>query len=148
MKLRENEEVLKVGKIHWTQFLLAGVWAFLLTISAIANTIAKAPASTVFIILLVGFLPLGVVMLKNFLREILITNQRVYIAEGIISKRVIDVPFHKINSIETKIGILDRMISCGTILIYTGHSKPYPVKRLIAPEDFTDTISKITQGGK
>lgn len=67
------------------------------------------------------FIPWAIIAFLRFLwDEIIITDQKVYIKTGVISKSTVTTPLDKINNIHINKGILGRILNYGTVIIQSG----------------------------
>jgi membrane protein YdbS with pleckstrin-like domain len=59
-------------------------------------------------------------LLRFLWDEIIVTNKKVYIRTGVISKSVVTTPIEKVNNIHIHKGLIGRMLDYGTIVIQSG----------------------------
>jgi membrane protein YdbS with pleckstrin-like domain len=64
-----------------------------------------------------------------------VTNKRVLVRTGIITKVGRDIPLFRINDVSTEKGPLDRLFGCGTIVIADASEKPGLVLRDVPDVD-------------
>ncbi|KAB8039129.1 PH domain-containing protein [Silvanigrella paludirubra] len=142
LKLRANEELKIKVDFHWSSYLVPGLWAFAITIGFISHVISGG--SNLVMILIIGWGPLIYKLLANRCKDYSVTNQRLYVEEGIIAKKKKDIPLQKINDLEVSQGIIQRMLGSGNILVLTGNDKPTKLTNIDNPEVFKNKISEIT----
>ncbi len=46
-----------------------------------------------------------------------VTNRRVLVREGVLTRQGIDIPMSRINSVQFRHNIIERMLGCGTLII-------------------------------
>ncbi|MEK2646086.1 PH domain-containing protein [Bdellovibrio sp. BCCA] len=142
-KLRDNEEIKMKATFHWSDYLVAGFWAFICTpgfFVSMADDSNRMPSPVFFAI--VAYAPLLYKILKNRSKKYLITNQRLYIENGILTKTATDVPLNKINDIAFSQNFIERLFDVGSLSILTGNDKGNNVKGIVNPEGFRECLSK------
>lgn len=148
LKLRNNEELKIKADFHWSSYLFAGIWAFFGVIGTIGSLVGEknqGESSPSIVMMLIVFLgPLLYKMLANYCKDYSVTNQRLYVEEGIIAKKKKDIPLQKINDLEVNQGIIQRMLGAGNIMVLTGNDKPTKLTNIDNPETFKNQISEIT----
>lgn len=66
-------------------------------------------------------IPWAIYALLRFLwDEIIVTNKKVHIKTGVISKNVVTTPIDKINNININKGLFGRILNYGTVVIQSG----------------------------
>ena len=53
-----------------------------------------------------------------------LTNRRVLVREGILTRSGIDIPLSRINSVQFRHSIIDRILGCGTLIIESASDEP------------------------
>ncbi|WII72350.1 PH domain-containing protein [Bdellovibrio sp. 22V] len=142
-KLRENEEVKMSASFHWSDYLVAGFWAAICTPGFLMTVIEKserAPSPMLFA--LIAYSPIIYKFIKNKSRKYLITNQRLYIETGILTKTATDVPLNKINDIAFSQNFIERLFDVGSLNILTGNDKGNAIRGIVNPEIFRECLSK------
>lgn len=94
--LKQNEKVLFDSKMHWALLAFTALWSWILY-----------------------FVPLVYVYLRYATSEIAVTNQRLVVKSGILSKNIDDVPLDKINNIHIRQSLLGRIFGYATVHIQT-----------------------------
>lgn len=149
IQLRENEIMHKEAHFHWSVYLLPGIWAFiwLIVFISILKSISSFDAAQFFkslsIISAIAFSPALYIWIKNKSKTYMVTNQRLYVEEGIFSKVKRDIPFNKINDIFTKQSLWQRILGSGNLSVLTGNDVPIFLKNLDYPEQFHEALSKV-----
>lgn len=148
LHLRENEELKIKVDFHWLYFLNAALWAgvgLLFILSTASNKEFELTATHMFIYSIIFFGPLTYKVLANLCKDYSVTSQRLYVEEGILSKKKRDIPLNKINDLEVSQGIIQRIFGAGNILVHTGNDKPTKIQGINEPEEFKSHLSKIVE---
>ena len=144
-KLRENEEIKMTAKFHWSDYLVSGTWALLCTPALIVSIFSKdVSMPSPFMFFLIGYMPLIYKILKNRSKKFHITNQRLYIEKGILTKTSADVPLNKINDITFSQNFIERIFNVGNLQILTGNDKGNIIQGICEPELFRECLSKYS----
>jgi uncharacterized membrane protein YdbT with pleckstrin-like domain len=53
-----------------------------------------------------------------------VTTRRVLVREGVLSRHGIDIPMSRINSVEFRHTLLERLLGCGTLIIESASEEP------------------------
>jgi len=94
--LKPNEEILFETRLHWAFLVLTALWSWILI-----------------------FIPLIIAILKYISTEFVVTNQRIVIKHGILSKNVDEASLDKIQNISLRQGFIGRLVGFGTIIVQT-----------------------------
>lgn len=154
IKLKDTEEVKGEVHFHWSAFIVAKLWAGVgilavlgLVIGSFAEKSAEAPEQpflpTLIWMSALFFGPFLYKWLQNKSKSYVVTNQRVYVEEGILSKSKVDLPLNKINDVSVKQGLVQRMFGSGNLLLLTGNNKPTLIKDIDNPDNFKNVISDM-----
>ncbi|MES2471274.1 MAG: PH domain-containing protein [Pseudomonadota bacterium] len=115
--LMEGERVILQTRIHGIVFLppavmiLLGVGLFMIPVAGL-------------LVLLVGVVMLAGAWIRHWTSEFAVTDRRVIIKVGLISRQTIEINMSKVESVEVRQGILARMLNYGTIVVIgTGGTK-------------------------
>ena len=150
--LRDNEEIKEEVHFHWSAFIIAKVWAGLGTLVLILSAAGhmmndtqnkESAASSLVFAAFLFWGPFLVKWLQNKSKKYIVTNQRVYIEEGVLAKSKVDLPLNKINDVTTKQSFLQRMLGSGSVEILTGNDKSTLIKDIDDPDKFKDSISAL-----
>ena len=149
IKLKANEEIRATANFHWSSYIFAGVWAAFFCLAALVSLISvaqgKSSVGALVQILVIGFFPLGFRLLQNKCKHYVVTNQRLYVEQGILAKTKRDIPLNKINDLEMNQGILQRYWDAGNIFVLTGNDKPTRLTNISAADDFKAKISAMLE---
>jgi len=77
-------------------------------------------ATVASLILIFGFLLSLIISLSNYVKEYVVTDKRILIKSGIIGTDFNSIYFTEIKSADVNVGLIDKMLSVGTISIDTG----------------------------
>ena len=115
--LLPDEKIIYQTKLHWRIYIPAIVFGIILL-----PFLAMGKHGLLFM-LIPGMLALVAwLQIKN--SEFVVTNKRVLIKVGILSRRTVELLLKKVETVGVNQGILDRILSSGTItIIGTGGTK-------------------------
>jgi uncharacterized membrane protein YdbT with pleckstrin-like domain len=134
--LATDEQVVLHRHPHWKR-LIAPVLALLVT-TALAAFLAALVARTGWdantkkvvsaVVAGVWLLLVGWLTLRPFLAwlttHFVITDRRVMYRHGVLTRAGIDIPLARINSVEFRHGLVDRMVRTGTLIIESASQDP------------------------
>lgn len=119
--LKPKENVLIETKLHWAIILFTALWSWILF-----------------------FIPLIYVVLLYITTEFAVTNQRVVIKYGILSKNVEEAPLDKIQNISLRQSFIGRLLGYGTMSVQTAATfgrdtfryvdRPIQIKKIVSEE--------------
>lgn len=104
--------------------LVGGIWL------AMSGRDLAAPWGTVAPIAIgvVGLVLIGWLFVAPLLRwrstHFIITTERLIAREGVIKRTGIDIPMSRINSVQFRHGLLDRLFGCGTLIVESASDEP------------------------
>jgi len=114
--LHPGEDVVFEGHPSWRAllaFYLTGLVGALL-VAAIVAIAASVPAGV-----LVGIVLAGLVVLVGFVRRMattyMVSNQRLYIRRGLLSKRVQQTRIDRVQNVNTDQSVVERLLRVGTV---------------------------------
>jgi uncharacterized membrane protein YdbT with pleckstrin-like domain len=120
--LNRNEEVALDLRPHWWYFgrqILTGIPLFILIVLILAwsaDGFVKDAANWIVIGLVVAWVIwLGVKYMAWSRTYFVVTNQRVIYRTGVVSRRGVEIPLERINNINFRQRILERMIGAGNL---------------------------------
>jgi membrane protein YdbS with pleckstrin-like domain len=134
--LADDEQVVLHRHPHWKR--LTGPVLILLTSTALAsfgaacvNSMGWAQNATTVVSVVIGVIWLVIVgwfTLWPFLAwattHFVITDRRVMFRHGLLTRTGIDIPLARINSVEFRHGLLDRLMRTGTLIIESASQDP------------------------
>jgi uncharacterized membrane protein YdbT with pleckstrin-like domain len=143
--LQPDEQVKYVGKLHWTIYRNAILFAILaMIVAGFAVTLAENPQSLALAIAGV----LGILALVSFLgawfvrvsTEIVVTDKRIIHKVGWISRRTEEINISKVETVDVAQGIVGRIFDFGTVLIRGIGGSWEPLRRVASPLQLRNAI--------
>lgn len=131
-ELAPEEELLLHRHPHW-KMLIVPVMVFLVAIAVCAflaalvrNQSWSSPAWIALAVL--GFIAIVAFTILPVLRwrttHFVLTDRRVIIRQGMLTRTGLDIPMTRINSVRFRHGLLDRMLGTGTLIIESASDEP------------------------
>jgi uncharacterized membrane protein YdbT with pleckstrin-like domain len=134
--LATDERVVLHRHPHWKR--LIGAVLVLLLATALASFTAAVVKQTdwdstarnvvMIVVLVVWLIVVGWLTLWPFLNwwttHFVITDRRVMFRHGVLTRSGIDIPLARINSVEFRHGLIDRMVRTGTLIIESASQDP------------------------
>jgi uncharacterized membrane protein YdbT with pleckstrin-like domain len=117
--LMTGETVLHRAHLHWKVFFWPAVFFFLLV-------------------------PLVVVMIRNATSEFAVTNRRVIVKVGLISRVTLELNLAKVESIGVEQSLLGRVLNYGTIVVVGTGGTREPFKDIADPMGFRRAVNEAT----
>jgi uncharacterized membrane protein YdbT with pleckstrin-like domain len=130
------------------------VWACFVSLTCLAvyagnNSAQKSFSGPMMGACLFGWLPFLASYLKFKTTHYYVTNLRIYLTSGILSRTIRDIPLSKVNDVVFSQGILDRLNKTGRLRILTGNDAGAYIKQIERPEEFREAIATlIVQAGQ
>ncbi|HEY2765174.1 MAG TPA: PH domain-containing protein [Pseudonocardiaceae bacterium] len=130
--LRPDERVVLHKHPHWKMLVLP-VLAFLLIVALcayLAALVARQPWAFPAWIALAVLGGIGVIwltlapLLRWRTTHFVLTTRRVLVREGVLSRSGIDIPVNRINSVQFRHTLVERMLGCGTLSIESASDEP------------------------
>ena len=120
-----GEEIVMHKHPHWKMLILPVV--VLLVVVAVVSYLAAvigAQSWSPWARLVLGVIGLGLVVRLTLVPVIrwrtthfVVTNRRVLVREGLITRRGMDIPMRRITGVEFRQGLLERLLGVGTLVI-------------------------------
>ena len=120
-----GEEIIMHKHPHWKMLILPVL--VLLVVVAVVSYLAAvigAQSWSPWARLVLGVIGLGLVVRFTLVPVIrwrtthfVVTNRRVLVREGLITRRGMDIPMRRITGVEFRQGILERLLGVGTLVI-------------------------------
>lgn len=115
--LQSDEKIIAIGKTHWIVLLYIIIPQILITTFCIFDIQNKSEQTwSMYLFLTIFFIVLWS-QVVTYCREFVITNKRVLLKIGIISRTTKEFRYEKLESCDVKQGLLGRMLSFGTVII-------------------------------
>ncbi|MPZ66678.1 MAG: PH domain-containing protein [Pseudonocardiaceae bacterium] len=117
---------------HW-KMLVAPVLAFLLIVAAGAFVAALAAGQSWefygwIAVGVIGGIGVGWLTLAPLLRwrttHFIVTNRRVLVREGVLTRTGIDIPLNRVNSVQFRHSFVERMLGVGTLMVESASDEP------------------------
>jgi uncharacterized membrane protein YdbT with pleckstrin-like domain len=123
--LVEGEQVVVHRHPHWKKIVLpvlalllvAGLGSYLAALSA-AQTWASwswLAIAGIGLVLVVWLTVIPVIRWRT--THFVVTTRRVLVREGVLTRKGMDIPMGRINSVQFRHNIIERMVGCGTLII-------------------------------
>lgn len=134
--LAPEEQLLLHRHQHWKALLMPGFWAIVLTALAgglsawIASFDVTGTMANVWPYLVWGvwFLLFVWLCIAPFIRwattHFVITDRRIMYRTGVFTRTGIDIPVARINSVQFRHGLIDRMLKTGTLIVESASDDP------------------------
>jgi uncharacterized membrane protein YdbT with pleckstrin-like domain len=130
--LGEDEHVVIHKHPHW-KMLFWPIVVFLITVAAGAYLAALVSNQSwhLYAWIAIGAIALIVIcwiVLGPLIRwrttHFVLTTHRVMVREGVLTRSGIDIPMSRINSVQFRHGLLDRLVGAGTLIIESASDEP------------------------
>lgn len=134
--LATDERVVLHRHPHWKR-LIGAVLVLLLATALASFTVAVVKQTdwdstarnvVMIVVLVVWLVVVGWLTLWPFLNwwttHFVITDRRVMFRHGVLTRSGIDIPLARINSVEFRHGLIDRMVRTGTLIIESASQDP------------------------
>ena len=154
LQLRPDELLMTKAQIHWISslkqtFILLGALALGVATLVVGRDQEGATGRLIFALCMVifGGFPLLRVWLRNRFNTFTVTNQRIVVEEGFLSRFTTEIALSKINDMTMRQGLLQRLVGAGDIAIFTGNDISTVFKNVDAPENLRKMISRARLKG-
>ena len=146
ISLKTNETIIKEVNFHWSAFLMAKIWASFGLLMAIASFLPNEDdGPNLMVVAIVFWTPFAYKWLENKCKKYIVTNQRVYIEEGILSKNKKDIMLSKINDVSVNQNLVQRIFGSGNLALLTGNDKGSSLRDIDTPDEFKNIISEAIE---
>ncbi|MCL2760131.1 MAG: PH domain-containing protein [Desulfuromonadales bacterium] len=146
--LGQDENVVYSAKVSWSTMIpyaVIVVFILFLVINARFGSANKISDRAFYFLLIMSLLLLLPQIIRILTTELGLTNKRVFGKVGFISTDIMESPLDKINNVSLKIGLLDKMLNCGTVKVDTA-SGTYLFRTISSPNNFRVFImNKVNQ---
>ena len=120
-----GEQVVMHKHPHWKKIIIpvlvllvvVGVISYLAALMASQSWAPWAwiTLAAVALVLIVWFTVLPVIRWRS--THFVVTTRRVLVREGVFTRQGIDIPMSRINSVQFRHNLIERMLGCGTLII-------------------------------
>lgn len=137
--LQPDERVLVMGRLHWSIYRHALMILAIAVAVFIASFWAPQPGFADDLRILAGAIAVaGVVAflaasIRRHGTEIVVTDRRVILKRGVLSRHTVEMNVSKIESIDVEQSLVARMLGYGTLLIHGTGADIEPLQRLENP---------------
>lgn len=134
--LAPEEKLLLHRHRHWKALVLPTLWGVALTAGSIAlywwldgrdfdATLAMVATIAVIVVWVVLFTWLTIApYVRWFTTHFVITDRRVVFRTGVFTRSGIDIPLARINTVQFRHGVIDRIFRTGTLMIESASDEP------------------------
>jgi uncharacterized membrane protein YdbT with pleckstrin-like domain len=124
------------------------VWSLLVSVVFLTGYLGGRPehrsiVGTLFWMGIFGWLPFLISYLKFKTTKYYVTNIRIYLSSGILSRNIREIPLSKVNDVAFSQGILERANQTGSVRILTGNDAGTIIKKIEKPEEFRECIASL-----
>lgn len=145
--LAPQERLLLHRHRHWKALIAPTLWGVVLTAGTVAlyawlhgRDLDSTIATVVTIVLIVAWAVLfGWLVVAPFVRwfttHFVITDRRVVFRTGVFTRSGIDIPLARINTVQFRHGLIDRMFRTGTLVIESASDDPLEFDDIPRVED-------------
>lgn len=130
--LVDGEQIVMHKHPHW-KMLVWPVLAFLIVVAAASFLAALVSAQTwapwawiaiaVVALALIGWLTVGP-LIRWRTTHFVVTTRRVLVREGLVARHGLDIPMSRINSVQFRHTVVERLLGCGTLIIESASDEP------------------------
>jgi len=130
--LSDHERVVIHKHPHWKMLVLP-VLVLVVTVGAVAYLASLVSDQSWHLIAWIVLAAIGALLVILFTvvplirwrtTHFVITTQRVLIREGVLSRKGIDIPLARVNSVQFRHGFFQRLLGCGTLVIESASDEP------------------------
>ncbi|MCB0416143.1 MAG: PH domain-containing protein [Bdellovibrionaceae bacterium] len=162
-ELRPAEKVILTVDFHWSTYLAASAhfllfsvlavipWAATQYLARIETLGAYLPTLNEFmpyfvsVLLVIALEPLAFKWLQNRCKHYVLTNERLYVEDGVFSKTKRSVPIAAINDVVLNQSVFQRIVGTGSISVMTGNDAHCVIKNISYPDRFRRQLSRLLQ---
>lgn len=140
--LQPGEEVAYRARLHWIIYggaIVAAAVAGALLIASVAapgRHVRISLFAAAVIVVLVAAVQASAAWLKQKTTEILVTNRRIIVKQGVMSLNTIEMNIDKVESVQVHQDLLGRLFDFGTLIVRGVGAGLEPVRNVAQPLDF------------
>lgn len=152
--LNPGESILYQTRLHWIVLVAPFTIAALLGLFGLLGLLAgdSSTAVGVLVLLFIAALAAGFGILRRSSTEMAVTNKRVIIKTGIISKRTLELFLMKIESVGVEQGLSGRLFGYGSIVVRGTGGTHEPFTKIASPLEFRrhvqQQIERVEEQGR
>jgi uncharacterized membrane protein YdbT with pleckstrin-like domain len=129
--------------VHWSILFWPAILAAAIASAGIAVLVYRSDMGIAGIVLLVLAVSIfGYSVYKKNATEIAVTDRRVIIKTGMMSRRSLEIMLAKVESIGIDEPVLGRILGYGTVVIHGTGGTPEPFSRIAHPSEFRREVQQ------
>jgi len=137
-----GEQVLYQTGLHWIVFVVPVFFAVLCGLIGLPLLFMQDSAAVGFFLLVFA----GLLVLFGYLTrkatEMAVTNKRIVIKTGLLSRKTFELLLSKVESIGVEEGLLGRMLGYGSVVVRGTGGTPEPFKNVAHPLEFRRQVQQ------
>lgn len=145
LNLSSDEKILQKAKIHWISIFPQSLLFLLGVMLITAHYMGTSQNGNPIPVSILMMTPLFWKSLSNYVKDYRVTTKKVYLGSGILARNVSETMIHKINDIQVKQSLSQRMFGAGNIIFSTGNDSSFTIKDISKPFKFKDTVNGIIE---
>ena len=134
--LEPDEKVSYVAKLSRVAYVPAWVLTLIGIVLAIATRDYWIALYASLVVVVIGLVWTILIWIKRATTEIAVTDRRVILKTGLISRRTIEMNLTRIESVDVRQGIVGRLLDFGDVLIRGTGAGLEPIKGVDSPLEF------------
>ncbi len=129
--------------VHWSVLFWPAVLAILIGAAGVAAFVLRRDLLILGVVcLLVAAIVLISAIVKRNATEIGVTNRRVIIKTGLLSRRSLEIMLPKVESIAINEPAMGRILGYGTVVIHGTGGTPEPFDKIAHPSEFRREVQQ------
>jgi uncharacterized membrane protein YdbT with pleckstrin-like domain len=137
-----GEQVLYQTGLHWIVFVWPVFFAGIFGLVGLPLVFVRDGGIAGFTLLVFAGLLVWLGYLIRKATEMAVTNKRVVIKTGLLSRRTFELLLSKVESIGVEEGMLGRMLGYGSVVVRGTGGTPEPFKNITAPLEFRRQVQQ------
>jgi uncharacterized membrane protein YdbT with pleckstrin-like domain len=143
--IQPGETVRHIGRLHWILYVPGAALLVLAILLIFVFHRSSIPRSLALVLLAICFLSGAVLLLGAWIRrwttEIVITDKRVILKSGFISRRTLEMNMTKVESVDVTQGIMGRLLNFGTVVIRGVGAGIEPLRDVERPIELRNAVT-------
>jgi uncharacterized membrane protein YdbT with pleckstrin-like domain len=137
-----GEQVLYKTGLHWIVFFWPALFAAFLGLGGLPLLFLRDGTIVGFFFLVFAglFILLGYLIMKA--TEMAVTNKRIVIKTGLLTRKTFELLLSKVESIGVEEGVLGRMLGYGSVVVRGTGGTPEPFKNVVHPLEFRRQVQQ------
>jgi uncharacterized membrane protein YdbT with pleckstrin-like domain len=145
--IQPGEAIRHVGKLHWVLYV-PGCLVFVIAVANLfVPTTHILPPGPVSFLRALCFLSSAVLLTGAWVRrwttEIVVTDRRIILKTGLISRRTLEMNMAKVESVDVTQGILGRILNFGTVVIRGIGAGIEPLHNVEQPIELRNAVTAL-----